>query len=370
MGDLPVKYFDLKDSSAGIFAMGLVEDPAIGREWIMLSKKKPTETFKLATVDEEKQIVSGIALVPEMDIYREDKDGKGYNLRFTKETIFELGQGIIRNNVHSETTLDHDKKIEGVHLCEIWYIDDVTSKKALKLDPNPTLGSLALSYKVEDKTVWDEYIKTGKLTGFSIEASESKLSKQLNINKMSKPNLLDGLKSLISSFNEEVNLAEFVTEDGAVTLVAEALEQGNPIFVKEGEEEIAAPDGSYLFEDGMTVTVVDGVIESTEQMEAPTEEEMEERKATELAATKAKAVELSAAKEGSEKLDSILLMLEKQSKVVNLSKEDVVSIIKAELEALPTKLTKMGAPVEPVKKEKVNTRHMSTKERSAYLALN
>lgn len=371
MAKLPVKYFDLKDKTKGVFAMGLVGEPAIQDDWIKLGKLKPSAVFKLELADKEKRIITGVALIPEIDIPRADQSGNPYILRFDAPTIVELSHGLIQNNHQANTTIDHDFEVEGVTLCESWIVVDSVHDKLVKLGKTPIVGSWALSYKVDNDEVWNDYIKTGIIKGFSIEAMEGKLSKQLNINKMSKPNLLDGLKSLISSFNEEVNLAEFVTEDGAVTLIADALEQGKPIFVKgEGEEEVAAPDGSYMFEDGMTVTVKDGVIESAEQMEAPTEEEMEAKKATELAAAKAKAVELSAAKEGSEKLDSILVMLEKQSKVVQLSKEDVVAIIKSELEALPTKLSKMGAPIEQIKKEKVDTRNMSTKERSAYLALN
>ena len=376
MDKLPVKYFDLKDAKAGIFAMGLVEEPAIMREWIKLSKKKPSETFKLQTVNEEKQIVSGIALVPEMDIYREDKNGEAYNLRFDVATIFELGQGIIRNNVHSNTTINHVSKTGGVHLCEIWYIDDVTCPKALKLDPNPTIGSLALSYKVENKDVWENYIKTGKLTGFSIEAKEGELSKQLskqlNTNKMSKPTKWERAKTLLAEFaNDGVTLAEFLTEDGALVLVADSLEEKQPIFVKgeEDAEDVPAPDGEYIMEGMITVITKDGLIDSVEQGEpAESDEELAAKaKAEELAAT-----ELAAAKKGADKLDSILTLLEKQKEIVHLSKEDVLEIIKAELKALPIELSKPGAPIkkETLKPTRAQLAAMSTRERTSYNALN
>ena len=372
MDKLPVKYFQLNDKTQGVFAMGLVGEPAIEEDWIKLGKKNPANVFKLKTLDEEKRIITGLALVPEIDIYREDSKGQGYNLRFDAETIVELSHGLIRNQNQSNTTIDHDFKIDGVHLCESWIVVDAVHDKTVALGLKPTLGAWATSYKVDNDEVWNDYIKTGIIKGFSIEAKEGELSKQLNTNKMSKPTKWERAKTLLAEFaNDGVTLAEFLTEDGALVLVADSLEEKQPIFVKgeEDAEDVPAPDGEYIMEGMITVITKDGLIDSVEQGEpAESDEELAAKaKAEELAAT-----ELAAAKKGADKLDSILTLLEKQKEIVHLSKEDVLEIIKAELKALPIELSKPGAPIkkETLKPTRAQLSAMSTRERTRYNALN
>ena len=189
---------------------------------------------------------------------------------------------------------------------------------------------------------------------------------------MSKPTKWERAKTLLAEFaNDGVTLAEFLTEDGALVLVADSLEEKQPIFVKgeEDAEDVPAPDGEYIMEGMITVITKDGLIDSVEQGEpAESDEELAAKaKAEELAAT-----ELAAAKKGADKLDSILTLLEKQKEIVHLSKEDVLEIIKAELKALPIELSKPGAPIkkETLKPTRAQLSAMSTRERTSYNALN
>ena len=73
----------IKDESEdGVFAISLVDSPAIEENFIMLSSQE----VDLKILDEEKRIVVGFALVPEKRIYRKVKD-KEFNIFFTKETV-------------------------------------------------------------------------------------------------------------------------------------------------------------------------------------------------------------------------------------------------------------------------------------------
>jgi hypothetical protein len=78
----------IKDESEdGVFAISLVNSPAIEENFIMLSSQE----VELKILDEEKRIVVGFALVPEKRIYRKVKD-KEFNIFFTKETILKSAE--------------------------------------------------------------------------------------------------------------------------------------------------------------------------------------------------------------------------------------------------------------------------------------
>ena len=51
---------DEKDKEMGVYAVSVVEDPAIEENFIKLSK----ESIELATVDKEKKLLMGPALIP------------------------------------------------------------------------------------------------------------------------------------------------------------------------------------------------------------------------------------------------------------------------------------------------------------------
>ena len=53
------------ETEDGVFAVSLVEKPAIEKDFIALSK----EEIKLKVIDEDKRIVVGFALVPDKKIY-------------------------------------------------------------------------------------------------------------------------------------------------------------------------------------------------------------------------------------------------------------------------------------------------------------
>lgn len=66
-----------------------------------------------------------------------------------------------------------------------------------------------------------------------------------------------------------VRLGEVATDNGTLYWDGEGdLEQGMEVFIKEDDEFIAAPDGSYKLEDGKTVIVVDGVVSEIQDPEA------------------------------------------------------------------------------------------------------
>ena len=63
-------FIDEENREDGIYAISLVEFPAIEENFVALSQHK----VEFKTLDEDKRVVVGLALVPDKKIYRRKKD--------------------------------------------------------------------------------------------------------------------------------------------------------------------------------------------------------------------------------------------------------------------------------------------------------
>jgi hypothetical protein len=106
--------------------------------------------------------------VPDKKILRVDGEGQPYHVFFTKDTVKKLAQNYLQKKYVSNATLEHDKKIKGVDLVESWVKDGVLDKSN-NYGLNLPQGSWVGIFKISDKKLWNDYVKTGKVKGFSIE---------------------------------------------------------------------------------------------------------------------------------------------------------------------------------------------------------
>ena len=148
----------------GLTAMGLVDVPAIEENWVALSSEK----IKLASVDKERRMLYGAALIPEKLILRIDKNNEEYYMKFERETIERLAHDFYKKNLHHTTNLQHQYPVTGVTIVESWLKEGNSDKSlALGLTDLPD-GTWFIGAKVDDDTVWEE-VKSGAIRGFSIE---------------------------------------------------------------------------------------------------------------------------------------------------------------------------------------------------------
>ena len=161
--DIEMKIKD--EMEEGVFAISLVDMPAIEENFIKLS----AEEVQLKVLDEEKRIVVGFALVPEKRIYRRKKD-KEFNIYFTKETIAKTQELFMRKLNLSNFTLDHKKKVQGVSVIESWVVEDPKNDKSNMYNLNAKGGEWVLMSKIYNDEIWKE-IKEGKFKGYSIEGN-------------------------------------------------------------------------------------------------------------------------------------------------------------------------------------------------------
>ena len=126
------------------------------------------EEIKLTEVSKEKKILMGALLVPNKPIYRTGAEGE-YYIYFSKETVLKASQLYLKNGNQNNSTLEHQHELSGLTLVESWIVDDEKFDKSRKYGLNVPVGTWMGSVKVNNDDVWDEYVKSGKVKGFSIE---------------------------------------------------------------------------------------------------------------------------------------------------------------------------------------------------------
>ena len=164
--NLPLFELTIDDSEeSGVDFIALVDRPAIGSEWQAFSDVK--FEFK---ANEEKRIISGAAMIPNLPIPRKKANGDLYNVFFSQETIEKIVHKFFRYNYSQNFNKMHTAEIaEGVFIIESFFIDDergIATPKGFVKHPN---GTWWISCKVDSDEVWNEFIKSGEFKGFSVE---------------------------------------------------------------------------------------------------------------------------------------------------------------------------------------------------------
>ena len=120
------------------------------------------------SIDNEKRIITGPALIPNKMILRRDENGEPYYVFFSKDTVKKIAEKFFKLNKHNNTDKQHDWQItKNNTLLESWISEDKMYDKAYKMGFALPMGTWYLSYKVNDEDTWKE-IKEGKIKGFSI----------------------------------------------------------------------------------------------------------------------------------------------------------------------------------------------------------
>lgn len=148
-----------------VFAISLVESPAIESNFIFFDKEK----VQFAALNDEKRLVMGAILIPDKKILRVDGEGKPYHVFFKPETIKKLSEMYLKKKYTDSSTLEHDKKINGVTLVESWIKESLTKDKSSLYNLNAPIGSWMGTFKIDNDEIWNDYVKTGEVRGFSIE---------------------------------------------------------------------------------------------------------------------------------------------------------------------------------------------------------
>jgi hypothetical protein len=121
----------------------------------------------------EQQIVAGPLMIPNKLIYRYDEMNGEYFVYFSEDTIQKIAYKYMQNKYTDSTNLEHnsDLALSDVFVVESWIVSDPQRDKSTIYSNGETYpkGTWYGMVKVKNKQIWDEYVKTGFVKGFSVE---------------------------------------------------------------------------------------------------------------------------------------------------------------------------------------------------------
>ena len=136
------------------------------------SKVKAMDKEKMSKqrfqTDDEKRIVLGPAMIPDVKIYRKDSLGNPYYVYFSSDTIKMIAEKYMRNKyIDNNDEMHNGKAVSDVYVVESWIKESDNDKSTdFGYDDLP-VGTWFVSMKVKNDETWKK-VKEGKLNGFSV----------------------------------------------------------------------------------------------------------------------------------------------------------------------------------------------------------
>ena len=270
-----LKKYNIVPSTSDVYAISIVDEPAVESNFIALSKQKPLD-FKIQ--NEERRIVYGCALRADFDIYRR-YGAEEFYVTFSKDAVRRLMTKFMKNFSQKNWTKDHMEFAEGLTVVESWLVEDVNNDKANKLGlENFSEGSWMIGVKVDDDEIWKS-IKEGRWHGFSVEAfcdleeitkeiKNKKIENKMAVKKSKFDEMIDKIKEIISDAVENADGQDTEVQEEVVNEATDAVEE--VVNEKEDTEVVEAAEEETPAEE-----VANDAIDTVEE-QAETDEEAAE----------------------------------------------------------------------------------------------
>lgn len=188
-----IEWFLDDENFSELRRISLVTAPASEEEFLLFNENN---VLKFKTIDEERRVVTGVAMRPNIKIPRNDKDGGIYWGFFSEETVRKAAQLFFKKGSNTNmTNLEHEYEVDGIYVFESWIVEDPELDKAKALGfGDIKKGDWFVSMKVENEVVWDNYLKTGIIRGFSVEVRPQEKEVQI----------LSQIKAILEKGDEDV----------------------------------------------------------------------------------------------------------------------------------------------------------------------
>ena len=187
---------DPTDQITGMDAISLVECPAVEVDFLKFSKEEPKS---LQFANEEKRIITGVALLADTPIYRVKPDGEEYYVVFARETIEQLVTKYSKYMFNNFVNIEHSNQhfVDGMYMIESYLKNSERGIVPAEFSEIPD-GSWIVSYKVDNIDVWEK-IKSGEVKGFSIQGVFNLIEQkeEPSIDDMIENDDIDGLLNAI-----------------------------------------------------------------------------------------------------------------------------------------------------------------------------
>ena len=206
-----------------------------------------TVTSNFSEHNKEKQLLVGPLMVPNRLIYRYDDVNGEFYVYFSADTIRKISYKYLEHENQKEVNYEHseEEKLKDITLVESWIVEDSEKDKSYALmGEKYPVGTWFGTMRVLNKEVWDNYVKTGMVKGFSVEGFFADYV-----------------------INASTHRFYYRTTEGGTEIVID--EKSFVVFIlKDGKRQAILPDGEYKLANGRTLVVVDskakeGTFEST-----------------------------------------------------------------------------------------------------------
>jgi len=185
---LPIYAIDVETDLQGVQIISLVDFPAIQEDFLKFSK----EVELKFSVDDEKHIVTGPALIPDKPIYRRIDDGREFYITFSADAIERIAQKYFADRNNTDVNLMHEYGVEDCFYFESYIINKERGISPVEWDlPD---GTWMVSAKINNSNVW-KLVKDGVLRGFSIEGN-------LAISPIEEESEIDTIEDLMKYLNK------------------------------------------------------------------------------------------------------------------------------------------------------------------------
>lgn len=277
------KLYEVRPDSL-VYAISLVECPAIESNFVYLSEEKP---IQVCLEQDEKHMVFGAVLIPDKPIYRYNQEEE-YYLRFPKETIEVLAHEYLQNDNIYSFTQQHKENADGVSIIESW-VKTSNNDKSVDLGIDAPIGTWFVGAKIDNEEIW-QGIKDGSMRGFSVESflnfdeimmnkQENKMTEEkletIEVNESFWMRIAEIIKNALK--NPEVpELEAQVTSAQVIDEMKDEVEKKeDEVVVEEMPTEEMPTDETPVMVSGEPEVIAEEVVEDVIE-EAPTQEEAKE----------------------------------------------------------------------------------------------
>lgn len=158
-----------EDGQTEVSAIALVDQPAIERNFMAFNSQQ-----RFQVVSEEQRIISGPLMIPDMPIYRENKEFGSHYVVFDAETIKAAAIKYAAKKYSDKVNEMHDqsKFIDGVVLFESFLADNKRGIQCMAGYEDLPDGTWFGSMYVGNDAAWQQ-VKDGTFKGFSVEGDFS-----------------------------------------------------------------------------------------------------------------------------------------------------------------------------------------------------
>ncbi len=266
----PVYKLDVKEKDHGVYAISIVDSPAIDKNFMLFTKQEDNKLTKLEfnsnefskdiKLEKDRQIITGPAMIPDYKIFRKDRDGNEYFVEIDKEQIELVSLKFAQGKYNQNANMNHDKNsiIDNITYYETWIVTDPANDKSNALGfKDIHAGTWMVSAKIEDTETWNK-IKEGDFNGFSIEGLFNLELEQSNFNKIENKieiytitkNDKTMLKKILEKFEnfmtKEMKFQDLTLQDGTKLMIDEAT---GLVTLEDGS---SPKDGEYILDDMIT----------------------------------------------------------------------------------------------------------------------